>query len=56
MQTKKGQDQQFPATLTDKYVVGKVLGRSKTGEVRLGCRVSDMPQVAIKIMRKGSIS
>ena len=56
MSTEKGQDQQFPATLTDKYVVSKVLGRGITGEVRLGFRVSDMHRVAIKIIRKGSIS
>jgi serine/threonine-protein kinase Chk2 len=42
----------FPATLTNKYTVSKVLGRGATGEVRLGFRIPDLHRVAIKIICK----
>ena len=42
----------FPASLTNKYTVSKVLGRGATGEVRLGFRIPDLHRVAIKIICK----
>jgi len=50
------QHDSFPAALTSKYTVSKVLGRGATGEVRLGFRICDLHRVAIKIICKRTTS
>lgn len=50
------QAEKFPAALTSKYTVSKVLGRGAVGEVRLGFRIPDLHRVAIKIVNKRTYS
>ena len=57
--TNMEEGENFPADLTNKYTVSKVLGRGAHGEVRLGFRIPDLNRFAIKIIDKrqyGTIS
>ena len=45
-------EETFPAELTAKYTVSKVLGTGASAEVRLAFRIPDMHRVAVKIIRK----
>lgn len=45
-------EQLYPAVLTQRFLVGEVLGSGTTAEVRLGYRLSDFSQVALKLVKK----
>ena len=45
-------EETFPAELTAKYTVSKVLGTGASAEVRLAFRIPDMHRVALKIIKK----
>ena len=45
-------EETFPAELTAKYTISKVLGAGASAEVRLAFRIPDMHRVAVKIIKK----
>jgi len=52
MSSDAGMVEPYPAELTSKYTVSKLLGKGATGEVKLAFRIPDLHRVAIKIINK----